>query len=201
MNRRTWLAGIGTAGLSGLAGCLTIGRGSTNTPVGGDADARRVSIRSIDDIPQEADVTFSVEVVDDSITPESSALLTTVMENDGDESIQVKLPFYKGASSWTSEAGILLYSLEAPGAPSIGGSVACFGTDGKSKDSLAWSTEGTPTYQLGSGESHSNKLIVVDDPTATGCFPPGTYRFESDHTVRSVEFTWGFELRIAPFSE
>lgn len=178
------------------SGCISVGQMNQNE-VG--TNSRRVTVNSIDDVPREAGVTFSVEVTDDSITPESSARIRSTMTNEGNEGVHVQLPFYKGASSWTGEAGVLLYSLEAPDSPSVDYTPACFDGDGQTRDDVAWSSEGTPRYRLAAGDSHSNELILVDDPTVEGCFPSGTYRFESEHEVRDVQFMWGFSLNIAEF--
>lgn len=197
--RRLLHLGVASGSLL-LAGCTV---SLFQSEEGKESNRKRVTIDAIDDVPSEADVEFSIEVVREEITSRSTARLRTVMRNSGENEQKIKLPYYKGASSSAGAAGILLYSVTAPDGPSPDSSPECLTQPKKAKTGgeLVWTTEGVPTPKLSPGESHTEQIVVDDDWTYRGCFPVGTYRFESRHMVDGVKFTWGFTLQVSEMKE
>lgn len=202
MDRRTLLASLGTTIATGLAGCGEGGpvtdptESPTNTPTPTPTDrfGRSIALAAVDDVPEDVPVDYEVGVADDSVTVDGTAGITVAVTNNGDEEMDLRSPYYKGAP--VGGEGVLLYSTEAPDGP--GGSYApeCVDTASASEETLEWTDEGPTAYTLSPGESGDDTLLLVDDPTADGCLPPGEYRFEADRTVDGVNFTWGFTLAV-----
>lgn len=114
--------------------------------------------------------------------------------NADDSDRKVKTPYYKGTSE--GESGILLYSLEAPDSPSKDYTPECIEDPSPSQEAVERTDEGPLTFTLEPGETATDELVVADDPSDDGCFPPGEYRFESHHAVDETEFTWGFTVEV-----
>ncbi|MFC6732391.1 MULTISPECIES: hypothetical protein [unclassified Haladaptatus] len=195
MERRLVVKSIGV-GLTLSAGCISSATPGTSNQ---NPTEKRVSVAGVAAVPSETGVEFSIAVERAEITAQAPARLKTVMTNVGESEVSIQLPYYKGASSWAGAPGLLLYSFSAPDSPSPNYSPECFTRPelGEQTGELAWTTEETPTQTLAPGETYTDQLIVVDDWTAQGCFPVGTYRFKSQHTIRGEHFTWGFTLQVS----
>ncbi|WP_394739910.1 hypothetical protein [Natronococcus roseus] len=207
MNRRQGLRSLGVALSVTLAGCVSES-GSTDDGNGSDGDTngdsavstdgfeRQISISDVDDVPSDAPVEFDVEVVEKTVTADETGFIEVFATNTGDTEKQIWSPYYKGSSSAESEAGILLYSLTAPDSPEEDYTPDCIEDPEATDEYVEMTDEGPLNHTLGPNETGTDRLIVVDDPTAEGCFPTGEYRFENAHEYAGIEFTWGFTLRI-----
>jgi hypothetical protein len=198
MNRRAYLKGAGV-GLTMLGGCLSSASPSEQEQ---NKMRRRVEIEEVGSVPKETGIEYSLEMVEEIIDENSTAILRATMRNVGSDTQQFQLPFYKGASSYAGRFGILLYSLTAVDSPPRDYAPECFDSDypKPERTEVGWSTERPPKIELGSGEMHKNELIVVDDFTSQGCFPTGKYEFRSPHSVRGIDFAWSFSIRIEDVS-
>lgn len=222
MDRRAFLAGIGIASLGLSAGCLDDAPAERTNEDGGDGNgendevgngkdegfaggfARYVSIAVVDGPPEEAPVEFDVCVTDDRVTAEGSAFLEITTENTDDSVRRVQSPYYKGSSARAGEPGILLYSLGAPDSPSEDYAPECIDDPESTREYHEFTDEGLPKHELRPGETATDRLMLVDDPTVGGCVPTGEYRFESTPVlfddgrdpVEEVDPKWGFTLEI-----
>lgn len=204
MRRRELLGSAGLVFASVVTGCL----GNEDDPgerTNGDPETgkngssgdfeRYVSITDIDGVPESASVEFDVQVTDGTVTTDGTGSLEAGVTNTSDVGRQVRTPYYKGASD--GDPGILLYSLEAPDSPSKDYTPDCIEDPAPSQEFTEWTDEGPLMYTLEPGETATDELIVVDDPSVEGCLPPGEYRFETRHSIDDSEFTWGFTVEIA----
>ena len=194
MNRRRFLTGASaSAGLTAtVSGCL--GRLNDLRYRVTDDFSRRVSIADVDSLPDDFPLEYDVSVSEETITAEQYARLEIETTNRSDSTRAAAIPFYKGASSDYGDGGILLYELRAPDRPSTDTGPEC-STIGV----LEWTQEFIAPTDLAPGESARNEYIVVDDPSVTGCFPVGEYRFEDgftygDGTDRTLR--WGITIRL-----
>ena len=210
MKRRGLLGSAGIVLASVVAGCLgdedDPGESTNGDPeTGGHNDnpengspndfERHVSITDVDEVPEAASAEFDIRVTDSTVTADGTAFLEAVVTNTGDGKLEVKTPYYKGAS--TGDSGIHLYSLEAPDSPSKDYTPNCIEDPSPSQEFVEWTDEGPLMYTLDPEETATDELILVDDPSVEGCFPPGEYRFKAQHTIEGTEFTWGFTVGIA----
>ncbi len=199
MKRRTVLLGATTA-LSGGSGCL--GRANDSAPRSTEMGdfSRTVSIARTDSVPARFPVNLTLDVAQPNITSSQTARLTATVTNTGTSDGEFDVPYYKGASSDAGDPGILLYAHSAPDSPSTDDAPDCIATDGKSENELGWSNEAAKTVSLDPDETASEKLLVADDPTTDGCFPTGTYGFETrfggSSSGHDWKFDWGFTLRV-----
>jgi len=203
MRRRTVLAGASLALTSAVAGCLAGGSepaddgndGDPETGAGSPDDfARDVAVRDIDDVPEAVPLAFEVGVADPSITAAGRARLEVAVRNTGTAERDVRTPYYKGSSE--DGAGLLLYSLEAPDSPDPASGPSCIEGTGRTQQPVEWTMEGPLGHTLDPGATGTGELVLVDGPGTAGCFPPGEYRFETDHTVDGTEFSWGFTVVV-----
>lgn len=215
MKRRAAIAAAGSALATGLAGCLQDAPSASpedpseidDTPTDDDppdddpAFRRYVSIADIDPVPEELPVSFAVRTIDARITPDRTARLEVAATNEGETERQIETPFYKGAS--VDEEGVLLYSVEAPDRPDEPYAPGCIDDPSPTQDLLEFTEEGPVTHSLDPDETGRDELLVVDDPTVEGCFPPGAYRFEREHAIDDETVVWGFTLDVAeePFDD
>lgn len=192
MRRRRYLetsAGLVTAG---LAGCTSLASPSADEPDPPDDAARRISLADVGTTPAEVDAVFEVAVRDPWVAPGGTAALEATVRNGGLETQRFQLPFYKGASDRYGDPGIVLYSTQAPDGPAEDDAPACLNGDdgggaerddrddhdgGPDRDDLLFTAEMPPRPALEPGESHTETLLVADDPTVEGCVPAGEYRF------------------------
>ncbi|WP_231190289.1 hypothetical protein [Haladaptatus sp. DYF46] len=206
MRRRSVIGGAVLA-FTSISGCL--GKVSTNLGSKPKDDTmtnkinfnRSVSIEQVDSVPSRYPVDLKIEVVQSKITENQTAHLMTTVTNTSNTARKFDLPYYKGASADAGEPGILLYALSAPDSPSAQYAPDCIGTDGKSQNNLKWSNEAIRMISIEPKKSTKEELIVVDDPTTSGCIPTGEYRFESSYNINSsdsneIGFKWGFTLQI-----
>ncbi len=214
MNRRQFLTSTGITVTAVLAGCIvndpddatgddspgddseSDDEGSTGDDGNGSADEfhRYVSLAAIDEVPESVPVEFGLQVTNNSVIAEGTAVLEVTATNTGTTEMRVPSPYYKGTSD--TERGLLVYSLEAPDSPDRGYTPDCIEDPSASQEYAETTDEGPLGYELEPGESGTDELLVVDDPSVDGCFSPGNYRFESTHTVADTEFAWGFTLEI-----
>lgn len=207
MKRRGLLGSAGLVVASVITGCLGSDDGSgertkgdPGTGNGGSENGssesfvRYVSVVDVDEVPEPVPVEFDIEVIDDTVTADGTAFLEVAVTNTGDGERETKTPYYKGSSD--GDGGILLYSLDAPDAPSRDYAPGCIEDPSPSQEFTEWTAEGPLTYTLKPQETATGELIVVDDPSIEGCLPPGEHRFETRHSVGGTEFTWGFTLEV-----
>lgn len=189
MDRRRYLettAGLVTAG---LAGCLSLASPSTDDPDPPDDAARRISVADVGTTPAEVAAEFDVAVGDPWIAPDGTAAVEATVRNGGLETERFSLPIYKAPSSRYGKPGIVLYNTGAGDAPPEDYAPTClYGeSDGGERnwepgttldgEDLTYTREGPPHPELAFGESHTETLLVADDPTVEGCLSAGEYRF------------------------
>lgn len=204
MRRRTFLGAAVTAGTVAIAGCSSAGGSSAESP----EDARRkVDVEVDSPLPDEAPVDFSLAVADQWVTSESTATLEATVENTGEGVRHCPPPYYKGSSDLAGEEGILLYNLEAPDSPPADYVPPCF-DDAPEKayvdhddTEVYWTREGYLGPELAPGESATDTVLVVDDPTADGCLPAGRYAFRSAVPSDDGSFEWSFTVSVEDVSE
>jgi len=162
---------------------------------------RTVSVKRVDSVPEHSDIELDINVDRDTVTPNQSAILNATVSNLSDETIEVLPAYYKGKPTDDSESGILLYSLRAGDSPGRDYAPDCIDDPSAEKDTLLWTTEQRLPTELPPGESLTEELVVVDDPTVDGCIPSGEYRFEEVHSTgeqqsNGEQFEWGFTLEV-----
>lgn len=160
-----------------------------------------MALADVDDTPNGVPVEFGVSVADPTVTADGTARLLTGVWNTDDSLREIDPPFYKGASKWYGNPGIVLHSLRAPDSPSEDYSPGgCIEHSEASAESQSWTLEKL-VFRVEPGDLVFDDLLLVDDPTVDGCVPPGEYRFESTHTVADAEFEWGFTVSVVdPFA-
>lgn len=220
MNRRDVLASTGLVCAAALAGCLSEGNdsgdgSSDDTPTPDDATGsddtntdddtdddrstdvfeRHIRLENVDGVPESVPVEFDATVAESTIGTQGSALLELTATNTDNTEREVPTPFYKGPSE--GERRLVLYSLEAPDSPTKEYVPECIADPEPRDTPLEWTDEGPLTHGLEPGETGSDELLLVDDHTAEGCFPPGEYRFERSHAIDGTEFAWGFTVVVS----
>lgn len=205
MDRRTYIGAFaGCAGLGSVAlgGWYSSGASESASP---PEDARReVSVVDSELDPSDAPVSFDVTVEDPWITSSSTATLKATTVNDADDERQIQPAYYKGASSTAGDPGIVVYHQDAGDFDVESYSSPCFSGDESpvstrerdGDDELMFTAEANLGAVLGSGESRTERLIVADDPTVDGCFPPGTYEFEARHTLAGDTISWHWGIVV-----
>ena len=192
MDRRSFLAGLGTAGV--LASMTFPGV------------QRRVSIADQDSVPDEYEVSIEVELLQPVVTDSHPAQLEITTTNEGPERALSVGPrwcglFSRGRGTVEPEG----LRLRVPG--------RFF--EGMRRDGNRWQRDPsspsgfTPAHGCvptlyEPGESVTNEYELWDDHTVEGYLEPGTYRFETELGVRDGpyadethdSFTWGFSLTI-----
>lgn len=211
MKRRSVLASTGLTLASAVAGCLAVrtdsdaGENGNENGTSDDSDKhdscdptadfeRALALADIDQVPESVPVEFDVELTERSISPAGTGRLQVAVTNRDDTERQIQTPFYKGASD--GDRRTVLYSLEAPDSPDPGDVPSCIEGPAPTQEYIEWTDEGPLVHTLAPDETGTDELLLVDDPTAEGCFPPGTYRFETTHSLAGTEFSWGFTLEI-----
>lgn len=196
----------------------------TNTSCDPHRSKRRVSLSDATETPEALPFDLSVEVTDPWISAESTATLTATITNTGDDARMFSQAFRKGRSGTNGREGILLFSTNAPEAPPEDYAPPCLRGASPTeyerqivgpRGSVTFTMEGT-IFELQPGESRTDTLLVVDDPTVDGCVLPGTYTFEESHTRTPVtraeldsgaersdpgSFVWSFTLVVEDVEE
>lgn len=205
MKRRTFLGGAATTGAVAIAGCSSTGSSSVEQP----EDARRkIDVEVDSSLPDEAPVDFSIAVADQWVTSESTATLDATVKNTGDEARRCPPPYYKGSSGRESEDGILLYNLQAADSPPADYVPPCFAATSEEAyvdhdgEHVYWTLEHYLGPELAPDESTTDTILLVDDPTANGCLPAGSYAFQSGVSDGDdVSFDWSFTVSVEDVSE
>lgn len=170
-------------------GCVGLG---VPDPTPSDNAKKRVSVRDVGDPPPDAPFDLSLDVVDPWITDESTARLEATIENAGDRTDDFPPAFYKGSSEAHGAKGILLYSTDAPDCPPEDYVPPCSSGEDPSAiwrradrdaDYVSFTLEGKLQTALEPGESRTDTILVVDDPTGDGCVPEGSYQFSQTHAI------------------
>lgn len=217
MERRTFLAAIGTAGTIGLAGCTaqsdqsttqtpTNSSTPTNTDVPGTVQ-RRLELVEQDTIPDRYNLTVEVELRQSVITDEVPGRLQITVTNTGDKrALSVHgdqcdlFNRQRGASTprglWLHQPGDHLDDERKPGKWTLNRS---------SDDRRGWAAYACATQPYASSESNTTEYEVWDDYTVEGYFEPGTYRWEEDIGISDTAdgdldpdttVTWGFAVKV-----
>jgi len=173
-----------------LSGCLASSSGQSDGETSGDLppDAKR-EIRNvaISGVPEDAPVSFDVTVADPWITPSSTATLSVTTVNETEAEQSVRPAFITGQSSDFGPEGVVCYNHVAADfdvgeyAPPCysGGSNESYVrvSDGSDEeDYVVFASYGYGTDTIPPGDSRAGSVIVADDPTVDGCFPPDSYR-------------------------
>lgn len=210
MDRRTCLAAIGAAGLAGLSGCRgAVAQGAGRHLLGPDTDERRVTLASVDAVPDEHDVRIEVELLESTANTDHPPRLAVATTNEGPErAISV------------AEDGCRLFNREKAGSDDPEGLWLYPADDADDIDRRgerwvpdrtgrrAYAAYGCGPRRYAAGESLTNEYEVWDDYRNRGYFPPGTYRWAERVGVHDdpragfgdgpdAEFTWGFSLDVS----
>lgn len=202
MKRRAFLGTAVSAGTAAISGCSSADSSSAEPP----ANAKRsVTVEVTGSVPDDAPLEFSLSVEDQWVTDESTATLAGTVENVGDGARNRRPPYYKGTSGEAGQEGLLLYNLEAADSPPSEYVPPCFAdtpdekhveTD-ESGEHVLWTLEGYLGPELASGESTTDTILVVDDPTASGCLPDGRYEFRPRFSYGDDRtFEWPFTVTV-----
>lgn len=178
---------------------------------GSERAERRVTVTDVADPPADLPFDLSIAVEDPWITPESTATLSATIANTGDRAKMYSQALKKARSEDYGPKGLLLFSTNSPESPPETYAPPCLRGASPTEyerriagphGTALLTTEGGPMFELHPGESRTDTLHVVDDPTADGCFPPGEYRFVERHTrvpITRAEFE-SLESRSDPGS-
>lgn len=201
MRRRSFLATI-TSGTVVLSGCIASSSGQSDGDTSGDppADARReVQNAAIGGVPDDAPVSFEVTVADPWITSSSTAAFSVTTVNETEEEQSVRPAFITGLSSDFGPKGVVCYNhvaadfdIEeyAPPCYSGGSNEAYVRVADVSKgDDVVFARYGYGTDTISPRDSREGSVIVADDPTVDGCFPPDSYRVV-DRTIYDMELSF-----------
>ncbi|GAB3689390.1 hypothetical protein GCM10028857_24660 [Salinarchaeum chitinilyticum] len=205
MKRRAFLGAAVTTGAVAIAGCSSAGSSTAGSPEG---IRRKIDVEVDSPLPDEAPVDFSIAVADQWATSESTATLEATVENTSDEARSCPPPYYKGHSDDAGEEGIILYNLQAANDLTASFVPSCFVDDRAEEDVnndnrfVYWSQETYFGPELSPGESTTDTILVVDDPTTNGCLPAGSYAFRSSVSDGDdVSFDWSFTVTVEDVSE
>lgn len=193
MIRRRALIGGCVGAVAAVSGCF--GRLNDLRYRITDDFARRVSIADVDSAPEDFPLEFDITVTAETISADRYGTLEIATTNRSESTRETQIPIYKGASDAAGEPGILLYAAATPDGPSTEGGPEC-----STSEEVRWTLEGRPTVDLEPGETMVDEFVIADDPSVTGCFPVGEYRFEGlfsadDGTGRTIR--GGLTIRLA----
>jgi hypothetical protein len=177
-----------------------------------DADEvqRRISIESVDSVPDDQPVAIDVELLNGTVTGENPARVRATVTNTADS--ERRLTDNEGKCALFDRHGGASESpgphLHRPGFPGLVGDC-----NDSSRVGNLWrldipeDTISCPIQQYGctpvpyaAGESRPEVYQVWDDYTEPGYMPPGIYRFAT--TVgygpidKTEEFEWGFSIAV-----
>lgn len=192
--RRRYLqytGGIGSAFMTGLAGC-TGGPGGTRPSGTGGPGVTIVSTDEDIDLP----VRPGVEIVREAATPERPPRLRTTLTNTGDEVVNVGEGRAVHFEYVTDGSGQLILlpgesEREYPAEPD------CWRlTEGVAV------TEEYRTFEIESGGSSGRPVDLYATPDVDGCLPVGEYRFETTISIVAADAEpassekWGFSVSL-----
>jgi len=202
MRRRSYLATIvGGAGL--LSGCLSnpLGSDSNDQP---DNANRRVRIIDFEGLPDDAPISFDVSVGDQWITDTATATFSVSTTNDTEEVRAVSPAFITARTAPHGSAGVLCYNFVARDFDIASYVPPCFGAESSPESQIPasyideeagrvdFARFGYGTDDIAPGGEREESVAVIDDPTAEGCFPPGSYRVV-DRVNDGIELSFEIE--------
>ncbi|NGM69577.1 hypothetical protein G6M89_11270 [Natronolimnobius sp. AArcel1] len=195
MNRRQVLQAGSCTALAAGAGCLGPIYDFRYRVTG--SLSRHVTISSVDTVPDDFPFKYAVDVIAPEITSTQYARLEIETTNRSESTTDTAAPIYKTASATAGTAGILLYDIRAPDAPSTETEPTC-----STSENLNWTLEHQGPTTLEPGESMHTEYVIADDPSVRGCFPVGEYQFDgivsyNDGTDRTIEWELSIQLEDA----
>lgn len=216
VNRRQFGHGLATLVFASTSGCLA---DSSSDPTEEDSDQpedsprnestsqpedarREVELVAVGDVPDDVPLSATLEVRRPWITENRTAVLELEMTNEGSSTVETSPLYVQGASADAGDPGVLVLGTSGIQQSSEPAhlDVECWENPEPSVDQPSFSSANPPQVELAPGETGSFDLIVDDDPSVEGCFPPGTYRFERRNTDGGTSFRWGFTLEVADVS-
>ena len=208
VNRRRYLTLLGASAVP-PAGCVGVENLTATTPDDVPEDAQRVlAVANRDD--GERDVSLDVELVRPYVTPDDAAHLRVTVTNEGPvralgPSTEISCDPFGRDQGGSAPEGLRLKFAPVHDAVIIRGE----------RDGDRWSLDRDPkvvrgvglkpcsTPEYDEGEAVEFDYFVWDDYRTSGYFEPGTYRFETEVSIRdppdsgNYEYAeWGFELRV-----
>lgn len=215
MDRRAFCRRIACLSVVGASGCLAEDSNPASANAADDADAtddsepvpkpddarRRVELTDVDEVPGDVPLSATLEVRYPWITTNETTALALSMTNAGSERREHSPLYYKGASSHRGEPGLLVVTAYEKHEPRTAVTPDCWENSEPRVDSPSFTTEEPPSHDLAPGETVVTNLVVADDPSVEGCFPPGTYRFERPNLVDGTEFRWSFTIEVRDVSD
>jgi len=220
MDRRKFLCGAAT-GLGFVTGCVSDESGSGPEPTADDqrpsattrvSDGkvqRRVSLASVDEVPNKYSLNIKVELLESTVTATHTARLRVTTTNKGKKrQISIgkdRCSIFNRNKGKSTPPGLWLYSPED--------------AENFERNGHRWKRDrdpnapqgGFPGYECNSpvyatGDSVTSKYLVWDDFRAEGYMEPETYRFETkiffyppndaSETPSTAAVTWGFALAV-----
>ncbi len=210
MQRRSLLSTLGAAGVAGLAGCLAGGNSGSHQ--------RRVSVADQDSLVDDHAVRIAPEVLEPEITDEHTARVEITTTNEGPKrALSVDTgdcaPFNRGERGSDDPPGLWLHDPNRAGG--IDRDDPRWVRDAPADRNRGFDAYGCSLRVYEPGESVATEYVVWDDYRVDGYLDPGTYRWETDVEIYSMDavevqtgstarrdgdpdasVTWGFSLAI-----
>ena len=202
-SRRAVLAGV-TGSIIALSGCTALGTpgsDSSETPYEG---FRTVTLGEYDSTVEDPPLEITPIVRSPEIDDGSPAYIEVYVENFGEEKLFTDPPIHH-YSYPDNEEGITLWYTRGSTRPSEMEAYACLVENMQTPDSSKFGvTHEGWSFSLDPGETHVLNYIVSMDWDVDECFPPGTYRFESERKFSNGDedwsdadtFTWPVEITV-----
>jgi hypothetical protein len=216
MNRRRFLALAGmSTSIVPLAGCIELGvEGAsqrspdteTPTPTPGDKH-REVQISSVDDVPADAPLEPSVEVIQSSVTAEQTARIRVTVTNTADHPVwntSVRIPAFSNFITQEGPKGQKLLLLKPD--EQYDTATECWRAELNEPQLNNAYTDVVIDRRYSAGESKATTFDIYGHPeNADPCLMPGEYPIENRYTITNDadsdeakwEYKWGFSITVA----
>lgn len=207
MNRRSFLAFLGSTATLSVAGCTRAG--STSSP---DTDQRVVRLDTVDDLSAEHDVEMTVELLQSRIDSEQTARLAVSTTNRGECRALSVAPemcalFNRNQGGSDHPEELWLHRAGTTDVSNRDGDR--WVADRPSDDPRAYPAYACLPHEYDTGETVRNEYELWDDYRVDGYMEPGTYRWEETVRMFSPDgdhggdeedvlgsFQWGFDIEV-----
>lgn len=206
MNRRQFLGVATTISVAGT-GCLGIsatGAGTSERP--------RIELGEVDQIAEDHEIEIDVSVTKPLVTRDHPAIVRITITNEGpDRTLPSQDSQHTGEGEPVNDLLIAPYEEEESKPHGLILRLASVTDESDEPDDGdgRWSVDspdgtgavGAGQWTFPGGKTIAQRFRLLDDAASGGYYPPGTYRFGSEFTFRSVstddivdEFDWDFSL-------
>ncbi len=196
MDRRRFLATIGSGTPIFLAGCTSIGSSPANSSDDESFQRRSVSVTSTGEIPDSVSVSLSVEATTSRVTPDQTVAFRFTLTNEADTVQQ----FDVGS---IPVPNLLVESSEPPNYVLL--QPSSWTTDDRRSDCWENADPDNNPYrvareenqiELKPSESYSGDAALWGGVEDDVCWPEGEFTFENSVTIGEPTFTWGFQFEV-----